>query len=93
MRPASTTGATIALLVALLAGCTGDDRAGTAPDQPPATLGPTPTGPATGTPPPTAAPTTTSGAPAPTGPAATGGAATRVMLFRSGGFAGRGDAV
>ncbi|MEV4659063.1 protealysin inhibitor emfourin [Micromonospora sp. NPDC049301] len=91
MRPASTTGVTVALLVALLAGCTSDDRAGTAPDQPPATIGPTPTGPATGVPPTTVP--TTPGTPAPTGPDATGSTATRVMLFRSGGFAGRGDAV
>ncbi|SCE89835.1 hypothetical protein GA0070607_2966 [Micromonospora coriariae] len=90
MRPASTTGVTVALLVALLAGCTSADRAGTAPDQPPATIGPGPTGPATAIPPSTAVLTTPG---VPTGPEAPDSAATRVMLFRSGGFAGRGDAV
>ncbi|MBQ0906426.1 protealysin inhibitor emfourin [Micromonospora sp. U21] len=93
MRPASTTGVTVALLAALLAGCTSADRADTVPDQPPATSGPAPTGPSTGTPPPPTAVPATPGVPAPTGPEATGSAATRVMLFRSGGFAGRGDAV
>ncbi|WCN81172.1 protealysin inhibitor emfourin [Micromonospora sp. LH3U1] len=84
MRPASTTGVTIALLVALLAGCTTSDRAGTTPDQPPSTPGPTATTPANGAPAPTVAPTVV-----PT----TSAAAIRVMLKRSGGFAGRGDAV
>ncbi|MEU4398030.1 protealysin inhibitor emfourin [Micromonospora orduensis] len=79
MRSVSTTGATVALLVALLAGCTSTDRGGNPPDQPPATTGPSPTVAATGSPP-TAAPTAS-------------GVATQVMLRRSGGFAGRGDAV
>ncbi|MFG3557857.1 hypothetical protein ACGGAQ_26105 [Micromonospora sp. NPDC047557] len=93
MRPASTTGVTIALLAALLAGCTGTDRAGSPADQPAAT----------GTPPPaTANPTTPNGTaptgtaptgPVPPGPGATDAAAGRVTLFRSGGFAGRGDNV
>ncbi|MET8120188.1 hypothetical protein [Micromonospora sp. NPDC005189] len=84
MRPASTTGVTIALLVALLAGCTSTDGAGTTPDQGPSTPGTTPTAPATDAPPATIAPTV-----APTVSAA----ASRVMLKRSGGFAGRGDVV
>ncbi|WP_405429233.1 hypothetical protein [Micromonospora sp. NBC_00617] len=88
MRPASTTGVTIALLAALLAGCTGTDRAGSAADRPSAT----------GTPPPaTATPTAPTGTaqtgPVLPGPGATDAAAGRVTLFRSGGFAGRGDNV
>ncbi|MBM0232032.1 hypothetical protein JNW91_09225 [Micromonospora sp. STR1_7] len=83
MRPASTTGVTIALLVALLSGCTSTDRGGNPPDQPQGTSGPAPTGVATDVPPTIASP----GAPTPSG------AAPRVMLRRSGGFAGRGDAV
>ncbi|MFG1652787.1 hypothetical protein ACGFIE_22930 [Micromonospora sp. NPDC049275] len=88
MRPASTTGVTIALLAALLAGCTGTDRAGTPANQPSAT----------GTPPPvTAVPTTpiaiTPTATTPVVPGAPDAAAGRVTLFRSGGFAGRGDTV
>ncbi|MCO1596674.1 hypothetical protein M8C17_16075 [Micromonospora sp. RHAY321] len=79
----------IALLAATLAGCTAADPADSTPDRPPATAGPTST--AT-TPLPTTAPATP-GVPAPTGPTATDGATGRVMLFRSGGFAGRGDAV
>ncbi|MCG5472207.1 hypothetical protein LADH09A_006243 [Micromonospora sp. LAH09] len=88
MRPTSTVGVTIALLVALLAGCTGVDRTPTAPSQPSATPsqppGTTAPGP-TGTPLPTIAPTT--------GGPGTSGAAARVMLRTSGGFAGRGDVV
>lgn len=86
MRPASTTGVMIALLVAALAGCTSADPAGSTPDRPPTTTGPTSTAPATDTPPATTAPTVSPG----TGATS---AAARVMLFRSGGFAGRGDAV
>ncbi|MEU7754598.1 hypothetical protein [Micromonospora sp. NPDC049171] len=88
MRPASTTAVTIALLTAVLTGCTGVDRAPT-PLPPPVTTaaGPTvvatpPTG--TATPPPTVVATVGPG---------TGGAPTRVILRTSGGFAGRGDAV
>ncbi|MDG4761657.1 MULTISPECIES: protealysin inhibitor emfourin [unclassified Micromonospora] len=69
--------------MALLSGCTGTDRGGSPSSQSPGTLGPTPTGTTTGTPPtiaPTIAPTTRAVAP-------------QVMLRRSGGFAGRGDAV
>ncbi|MCX5067968.1 hypothetical protein OOJ91_19175 [Micromonospora lupini] len=88
MRPASTTGATIALLAALLAGCTGTDRADTPANQPSAT----------GTPQPATATPTTPIAPTPSGtapvvPGAPDAAAGRVTLFRSGGFAGRGDNV
>ncbi|KAB1924691.1 hypothetical protein F8280_13150 [Micromonospora noduli] len=90
MRPASTAGVTFALLVALLAGCTSTDGSGAARDQTPTSAGPTPTGSATDAPPPpTAAPAST----LPTGPPATDIAPTRVMLFRSGGFAGRADTV
>jgi len=81
MRPASTAGVTFALLVALLAGCTSTDRTGAAPSQPPATTAPGPTGTLL----PTTAPTT--------GGPETGGAAARVTLRSSGGFAGRGDVV
>ncbi|MFG1881269.1 hypothetical protein [Micromonospora sp. NPDC049102] len=88
MRPASTTGVTIALLAALLAGCTGTDRAGSAADQPSATGTPPPT---TATPTSTAPTGTAPTGPVPTGPGATDAAAGRVTLFRSGGFAGRGD--
>ncbi|MGC4877066.1 hypothetical protein ACLQ26_12520 [Micromonospora sp. DT43] len=86
MRPASTTGVTIALLAALLAGCTGTDPAGTPANQQSAT----------GTPPPvTATPpiAPTSSGTAPVVPGAPDAAAGRVTLFRSGGFAGRGDNV
>ncbi|MET8231056.1 hypothetical protein ABZS77_10305 [Micromonospora sp. NPDC005298] len=83
MRPASTTGVTVALLVALLAGCTSADQGGNPPDQPPASTGPSPTVAATGP-----SPTIT-----PTGAPTASGVAQRVMLQRSGGFAGRGDAV
>ncbi|MGC4754812.1 hypothetical protein [Micromonospora trifolii] len=86
MRPISTTGAAIALLVALLTGCTSAERtpttpapttpAPTTPSQPPVTTAPGPTG--------TLLPTT---APQESG------AAARVMLRSSGGFAGRGDVV
>ncbi|WP_406083031.1 hypothetical protein OHA01_25665 [Micromonospora zamorensis] len=90
MRPVSTAGVTFALLVALLAGCTSTDRTGAARDQPPTSADPAPTGPATDAPPtPTAGPAST----LPTGPPATDSASTRVMLFRSGGFAGRADTV
>ncbi|MEU1359706.1 hypothetical protein ABZ356_07670 [Micromonospora zamorensis] len=89
MRPASTAGVTFALLVALLAGCTSTDRSGAARDQPPTSASPDPTGPAADAPPPTAGPAST----LPTGPPATDIASTRVMLFRSGGFAGRADTV
>ncbi|MEU4336351.1 hypothetical protein AB0F59_17260 [Micromonospora lupini] len=91
MRPASTTGVTIALLAALLAGCTGTDRAGTPANQQSATGTPPP---ATATPPiaPTSSGTTPSGT-APAVPGAPDAAAGRVTLFRSGGFAGRGDNV
>ncbi|MEU8328288.1 hypothetical protein [Micromonospora sp. NPDC048839] len=78
MRPASTSAVTVALLAALLTGCTGVDRAPTTPTT-------TAPGPAdTATPPPTVAPT---------GGPATSGTPTQVMLRTSGGFAGRGDAV
>ncbi|RAO02913.1 hypothetical protein GAR05_01191 [Micromonospora saelicesensis] len=81
MRPTSTAGVTVALLVALLTGCTSADGTPTAPSQPPVTTAPGPTG----TPLPTTAPTT--------GGAETSGASARVTLRSSGGFAGRGDAV
>ncbi|WP_433535995.1 hypothetical protein ACQPZK_29405 [Micromonospora sp. CA-249363] len=95
MRPASTTGVTIALLAALLAGCTGTDRAATPSDLPSgsgATAGPDPTNiPApSGLVPSGPVPS----APAPSGPVPSGPKAddrARVALFRSGGFAGRGD--
>ncbi|WFE51475.1 hypothetical protein [Micromonospora sp. WMMD1155] len=83
MRATSTTGVTVALLVALLAGCTSTDRAGTAGDPPPQTPAPTATAPATGTLLPTTAPTSL---------AATS-AAPQVTLRMSGGFAGRGDSI
>ncbi|MEH1165679.1 hypothetical protein V6V47_09855 [Micromonospora sp. CPCC 205539] len=81
MRPASTTGVLTTLLVAVLAGCTSADPAGTAP----ATSSSSP---------PTSAPTTP-GAPAPTVPlpGATSNTAGPVALTRTGGFAGRGDRV
>ncbi|MGW3887459.1 hypothetical protein ACWD69_02115 [Micromonospora chokoriensis] len=84
MRTTSTTGVTVALLVALLAGCTSTDRAGTAGDPPPDTPAPTATVPATGIPTPGVTPTV-----APTVDAA----AAQVTLRMSGGFAGRGDAI
>ncbi|WP_410814565.1 hypothetical protein [Micromonospora sp. 067-2] len=77
MRRISAAGATTALLLSLLAGCTGSEPArtlpvhtpvDTAPAQPTASTGPTPSGPGTGT-------------------------TARVLLKRSGGFAGRGDVV
>ncbi|MCG5448333.1 hypothetical protein [Micromonospora hortensis] len=81
MRPTSTTGVAIALLVVLLTGCTSAERAPTTtPSQPPVTTAPGPTG--------TLLPTT-----APTTAPQASGAATRVMLRSSGGFAGRGDVV
>ncbi|MFF5053422.1 protealysin inhibitor emfourin [Micromonospora sp. NPDC000663] len=83
MRSASTTGATVALLAALLAGCTSTDQGGNPPDQPPATTGPSPTVATTDSPPTVA----------PSGTPTAGGVAPRVTLRRSGGFAGRGDAV
>ncbi|MEU8168521.1 hypothetical protein AB0B97_18695 [Micromonospora sp. NPDC049004] len=85
MRPASTTGVTIALLAALLAGCTGTDRAAAPTDLPSgsgATAGPD----LTNIPAPSG--------PVPSGPGQSGPKAddrARVALFRSGGFAGRGD--
>ncbi|MGC4853267.1 hypothetical protein ACLQ24_07660 [Micromonospora sp. DT4] len=108
MRPASTTGVTIALLAALLAGCTGTDRADSAADQPSATdtpppttptptsttptgAGPTSTGPTSTGPTSTGPAGTTPTGPVPPGPGAPDAAAGRVTLFRSGGFAGRGD--
>ncbi|MDG4835501.1 hypothetical protein O7631_03085 [Micromonospora sp. WMMD967] len=84
MRVTSTTGVTVALLVALLAGCTGTDRAGTAGNPPPETPAPTATVPATGIPTPGVTPTV-----APT----VGATAARVTLRMSGGFAGRGDSI
>ncbi|WP_433115998.1 hypothetical protein [Micromonospora sp. CA-246542] len=95
MRPASTTGVTIALLAALLAGCTGTDRAADPTDLPPvtgATAGPDLTNiPApSGLAPSSAVPND----PVPNGPVPGGPKAddrARVALFRSGGFAGRGD--
>ncbi|MEU4470851.1 hypothetical protein [Micromonospora sp. NPDC023888] len=78
MRPVSTTAVTVALLAALLTGCTSVDRAPTTPTQPPATTASDPTDAAT--PPPTVAP-------------ATSGTPTQITLRTSGGFAGRGDAV
>ncbi|MEV1012775.1 hypothetical protein AB0I89_20335 [Micromonospora sp. NPDC049801] len=95
MRPASTTGVTIALLAALLAGCTGTDRAADPTDLPPvtgATAGPdltnipAPSGLVPGGPAPSGA---VPSGPVPSGPRADDRA--RVALFRSGGFAGRGD--
>ncbi|SCE85618.1 hypothetical protein [Micromonospora chokoriensis] len=83
MRATSTTGVTVALLVALLAGCTSIDRNGTAGDPPPETPAPTATVPATGTPTPGVTPTV----------APTVGAAAQVTLRMSGGFAGRGDSI
>ncbi|MEU1585871.1 hypothetical protein [Micromonospora sp. NPDC005710] len=84
MRPAPITGVTIALLVALLAGCTSADRADSTPDQQPSSPGTTLSAPTTGAPPPTAAPTASPEA---------GGAAPRVTVRISGGFAGRGDSI
>ncbi|MFG2048592.1 hypothetical protein ACGFIW_14330 [Micromonospora sp. NPDC048935] len=89
MRQVSTAAVTIALLTAVLTGCTGVTRAPTTPLPPPATTAPGPTGTATpptgtATPPPTVVATVGPG---------TGGAPTRVTLRTSGGFAGRGDAV
>ncbi|MFI6239022.1 hypothetical protein ACIBEF_03990 [Micromonospora sp. NPDC050795] len=84
MRPAPITGVTIALLAALLAGCTSADRAGSNPDQPPNSPGTNLPAPTTGAPPPTAAPTVSAEA---------SGAAPRVTLRISGGFAGRGDSI
>ncbi|MET8201271.1 hypothetical protein [Micromonospora taraxaci] len=84
MRATSTTGVTVALLVALLAGCTSTDRVGTAGDPPPESPAPTATVPATGIPAPGVTPTV-----APTVDAA----AAQVTLRISGGFAGRGDAI
>ncbi|MBG6069189.1 hypothetical protein [Micromonospora ureilytica] len=85
MRPASTTAVTVALLAALLTGCTSVDRAPTTtPTQPSATTATGPAAPATGT----AQPTTT-----PTVSAEASGVAPRVTLRGSGGFAGRGDSV
>jgi hypothetical protein len=86
MRLTSTTGATTALLVALLGGCTSVDRAPTTPGPTPpsATTIPGPSAPATGTLLPTTAPTVvppTSGVPA------------TVTLRTFGGYAGRGDSV
>ncbi|MFD6678680.1 MULTISPECIES: hypothetical protein [Micromonospora] len=81
MRATSTTGVTVALLVALLAGCTSTDRAGTAGDPPPDTPAPTASVPAIGIPTPDVTPTV----------APTVGAAAQVTLRSSGGFAGRGD--
>ncbi|MFY1618120.1 hypothetical protein [Micromonospora sp. WMMD736] len=97
MRPASTTGVTIALLAVLLAGCTGTDRAATPTDLPPiastpaapdlsnipAPSGLAPSGAVPGGPAPSVA--------VPNGPEADDRA--RIALFRSGGFAGRGDAI
>ncbi|MGC5289182.1 hypothetical protein [Micromonospora sp. DT231] len=85
MRPASTTAVTIALLTAVLTGCTGVDRAPT-PLPPPVTIAPGSTVVAT---PPTGTPPTIVATVVP----GTGGAPTRVILRTSGGFAGRGDAV
>ncbi|MFG1916429.1 hypothetical protein [Micromonospora sp. NPDC048898] len=87
MRQVSATAVAIALLTAVLTGCTGVDRAPT-PLPPPVTAaaGPTviatpPNGTVT---PPTVVATVGPG---------TGGAPTRVILRTSGGFAGRGDSV
>ncbi|WP_327029804.1 hypothetical protein OG989_04840 [Micromonospora sp. NBC_01740] len=82
MRSASMAGAVIALAATLLAGC-----APTGPADPAVPPGParTPATPTTAAPSPQ--PTT---APRSPGPAAT---AARIMLTRSGGFAGRGDTV
>ncbi|MEU4530949.1 hypothetical protein AB0F49_22235 [Micromonospora ureilytica] len=88
MRPASTTAVTVALLAALLTGCTSVDRAPTTtPTQPSATTATGPAAPATGT----AQPTTASAAP--TASAEASGVAPRVTLRGSGGFAGRGDSI
>ncbi|MFI6784148.1 hypothetical protein [Micromonospora sp. NPDC050276] len=84
MRPASTTAVTVALLAALLTGCTSVDRAPTTPTQP-STFGASgPAGTATGAPLPTTIPTVGPGASA---------APAQVTLRTSGGFAGRGDSV
>jgi hypothetical protein len=86
MRSASTTGVTLALLLAVLGGCTNAD-------QPGGTAGAASSTPAaTGT---SSAPTATSpSTPAPSVPDPGGTtAAARVTLTRSGGFAGRGDTV
>ncbi|MEW2141314.1 hypothetical protein AB0869_00680 [Micromonospora vinacea] len=85
MRPASTTIVTVALLAALLTGCTSVDRAPTTtPTQPSASTATGPTAPATGTSQPTTAPTVSAGA---------SGVAPRVTLRISGGFAGRGESI
>ncbi|MFJ6151935.1 hypothetical protein [Micromonospora profundi] len=87
MRPASTAGATIALLAAFLVGCTSTDQADTPQAQPSATAD----GTSATTAPPPAVPATP--APAPTASGTTDSSTARVLLFRSGGFAGRGDQV
>ncbi|WP_430498465.1 hypothetical protein ACQRWP_26125 [Micromonospora trifolii] len=85
MRPASTTAVTVALLAALLTGCTGVDRAPTTtPTQPSATTATNPAAPASDTAQPTTAPTVSAGA---------SGVAPRVTLRISGGFAGRGESI
>ncbi|MEU7848793.1 hypothetical protein AB0B74_15735 [Micromonospora parva] len=86
MRRASTTGVTAALLVALLAGCTSTDRAGTAGDPPPNTPAPTATVPTA------TVPTAGTSTPGST-PTTASAAASQVTLRSSGGFAGRGDVV
>ncbi|MEU7586010.1 hypothetical protein AB0A95_06890 [Micromonospora sp. NPDC049230] len=87
MRQVSATAVTIALLTAVLTGCTGVDRAPT-PLPPPVTTAPGPT--VVVTPPNrTVTPPTIV---ATVGPG-TGGAPARVTVRTSGGFAGRGDSV
>ncbi|MEV1071964.1 hypothetical protein [Micromonospora parva] len=82
MRPASTAVIAVALLAALLAGCTSVDRTPTTPAPPATATGPA--APSTDASPPTTAPTVSAGA---------GGVMPRVTLRGSGGFAGRGDLI
>ncbi|MEH0933496.1 hypothetical protein [Micromonospora sp. CPCC 205558] len=85
MRFASTAVTAVALLAALLTGCTSVDRAPTAtPAQPSAATATSPAAPATGTSQPTTAPTVSAGA---------GGVTPQVTLRASGGFTGRGDVI
>ncbi|MEU8421643.1 hypothetical protein AB0C15_12280 [Micromonospora sp. NPDC048835] len=82
MRPASTTAVTVALLAALLTGCTSVDRAPTTSGQPSATTATGPAAPSIGTAQPTATPSASASAVAP-----------RVTLRITGGFAARGESV
>ncbi|MFC4018820.1 hypothetical protein ACFOW4_12820 [Micromonospora sp. GCM10011542] len=83
-------GVTLVLLLAVLAGCTAADRTGTTPATSGGSGAPSAPTPTPGTLPATPAPS----GPGPTTATATATAtATRIVLTRSGGFAGRGDTV